>query len=211
MSHEPATAPIERFKPTGGRLLGIVGLVILALLAIAFVSGGWDLQAALGVAAVAFLAVLVVAALVRPVIRAYPDHLLLRNAWTDVRLAWHGIEDVDVRQTLRVFVDGKRYHGVAIGKSTRGLLKGTMDRQPGRVSAFGGSRHEDLASQATLTGAHVTAMSYADYVVVKVQTYAAAQAPASRDRTPVDRSLTWLTIVPAVALLVLVVVLALVV
>ena len=210
MAHEPTAALIERFKPTGGRLVGIVGLVLLVLLAVAILGNGFDVGAAFALAVLVLLAVVVVAALIRPGVIAYDDHLLFRNAWTDVRIAWHGIEEVDVRQTIRARVDGRTYHGVAVGKSTRQLLKANVGRETARANMFGGSRHDSLSDQATLTGMHVTAMSYADYVVVKLQGYAAAQAPASRERDPVVRTWTWATIVPAAVLLAVAVALAVV-
>jgi len=209
MSDQPAGAVLERFKPTIGRWLGIVGLGLLAILAVAIGTTGLDTATIVALVVIALVAVLVLSALVRPRINAYEDHLLLRNAWSDVRIAWHSISDVDVRQTLRVYVGTDLHHGVAIGKSTRKLLKGNLRGGSLTSTMFGSSRGDELASRPTLMGADVRGMQYADYVVIKIGSYSSAQAHASQDREPVTRTWAWPYIVPAAVLLLLAVILPL--
>lgn len=158
------SALVERFKPTIGRWWGLFGIVMIAFIVVAVVSSGTDpatLAVALGACLIGWATF---AALVRPTAHAYEDHLLLRNALTDVRLPWRKITDVDVKQTLCIYTGIDKHHGIAIGKSARYLMRGEKRAQ----SLTSSKSQEDFASRPTMEGSDVTGMHYADYVVVRI-------------------------------------------
>ncbi|MFY0405921.1 hypothetical protein [Solicola sp. PLA-1-18] len=212
--HQPPEV-LERFTPTAGRWVGVVGLVVLALIAAAVVSAGLDRATVLVLAVVALLAVLTYAALVRPTVHARRDHLLIRNAWTSVRIPWRAVTDVDVRQTLQVSAGDKTHHAIAIGKSARKILRGNQPGAAGPGGAFGSSSSREFATRPTLEGSEVVGTDYADYVVLKVQTYASTHRSTPEplhEAGPHDavvRTVHWPLVVAPVALLVAVVVVAL--
>lgn len=199
MTDQPRPELLERFKPTAGRLLGIAGVAIVLLVAYAVASTGLDRGTIGFLAALALILVLVWAALIRPALRAYDDHLLIRNSWSDVRIPWGRITDVDVKQTLQVYVGHERHHCVAVGKSARQIIRGGQKRGVVGGAALGTQKLDDLADQPTLTGAHTTGMHYADYVVIKIQTYASAQRGQTGQITEVTRTWAWPEIAVAIA------------
>lgn len=177
MTEQPQPELLERFKPTGGRWLGVAGMVMLVILGAAIASTGLDRSNGALLAALALVLALVWAALVRPGLRAYDDHLLIRNPWSDVHIPWSEITDVEVRQTLQIYAGGKRHHCVAVGKSTRKLALG--DR-PG-ASTTDLDPHTDI--------------DYADYVVSKIGDYATAGSDREGVYAEVTRRWAWPEIV----------------
>ncbi|MDO9378047.1 MAG: hypothetical protein Q7T56_04285 [Nocardioidaceae bacterium] len=211
--HQPPEV-LERFTPTAGRWVGVVGLVVLALVAVAVLMAGLDRATVLVLAICALLGVLTFAALVRPTVHARSDHLLIRNAWTSKRIPWRAVTDVDVRQTLQVSTGDEVHHAIAIGKSARKILRGNLPGA-GPSGAFGSQSSREFATRPTLEGSEVVGTDYADYVALKVQTYASTRRSPSEtlhEAGPDDavvRTVAWPLVVAPVALLVAVVVLAL--
>ena len=185
---------IERFKPTVGRWWGLVGLVMIAFVVYAVVSSGTDpasLAVALGACIIGWATF---AALVRPTVHAYEDHLLLRNALTDKRLPWSKITDVAVKQTLCVYTGIDKHHGIAIGKSARYLMRGQKRAQSLTLS----KAQEDFATRPTMEGSDVTGMHYADYVAIRVEGLAKQQK--KRGLEEVRRTLAWPTVAVGAAI-----------
>ena len=179
---------VERFKPTIGRWWGLTGLVMIAFVVVAVLSSGTDpasLAVALGACLIGWSTF---AALVRPTVHAYEDHLLLRNALTDRRLPWRKITDVAVKQTLCVYAGAEKYHGIAIGKSARYLMRGQKRAQSLTFS----KAQEDFASRPTMDGSDVTGMHYADYVAIRVD--ALAKQQKKRGLEGIERAWAWPTI-----------------
>ncbi|UYM03980.1 hypothetical protein [Solicola gregarius] len=193
---------VERFKPTIGRWWGIIGLAMVAFVVVAVVSSGSDaatLAVALGIALLGWATY---AALVRPTVHAYEDHLLLRNAVTDLRLPWRQITDVDVRQTLCVYTGIDKHHGIAVGKSARYLMRGEKRAQ----SLMATPQEEKFASRPTMTGSDVTGMHYADYVTVRIEALARQQTDKG-GLERVERHWAWPTVLVGAAMVVVFVVL----
>jgi len=184
---------VERFKPTIGRWWGLFGLVMIAFIVYAVVSTGTDptsMAVALGACLIGWATF---AALVRPTVHAYEDHLLLRNAVTDLRLPWRQITEVDVKQTLCVYAGAEKYHGIAIGKSARYLMRGEKRAQSLTLT----KAQEDFATKPTMEGSDVTGMHYADYVVVRIDSLSKQQK--KRGLGDVQRTWSWATLAVGVA------------
>lgn len=169
-------------------------MLMIALIVIAVVSSGSDpatLAVALGACLIGWATY---AALVRPTVHAYEDHLLLRNALTDVRLPWRKITDVDVKQTLCIYTGIDKHLGIAIGKSARYLLRGQKRAQSLTVS----KAQDDFGSRPTMEGSDVTGMHYADYVVVRIDALSKQQKKEGLD--DVERTWAWPTVAVGVAI-----------
>lgn len=111
--------PVERFRPTGGRLFGLLGLalaVLVVVLGLLNRDQGFPMPV---VAAALACVVLVWAAMLRPGVWATPHDLVLRNMLHTAWIPLAAIEQVAVRQVLVVSAGEKRYVSPAVGRSWR--------------------------------------------------------------------------------------------
>lgn len=109
----------ERFAPTSGKGVGVVGVLLFGGLAIA---GLVDRSAGFSdwvIALLASLAVLVWAATLRPRLSLVGEDLEMRNMFETVTIPLAAIEELVVRQVLVVRVGDKRFMSPALGKSRR--------------------------------------------------------------------------------------------
>ena len=115
--------PVERFRPTSGRIAGFaalalsVGAVVIGVVDHAY-AFAWPL-----VAAAVAAGVLVWASMLRPGLWVTQDDLVMRNMLHDVRIPLATIEQVVVRQVLAVSAGGRRFVSPAIGTSLRQTVK----------------------------------------------------------------------------------------
>jgi hypothetical protein len=114
---------VEYFKPTSGRLMGVVGLLAgLAVIVLVLIDGlhGSDLAVIL---ATAFFGVLVWAAMLRPRVGVSQDVLVLRNMVTEAKIPLAAIEQLGLRQVLAVRAGDRRFVSPAVGRSLRAMRK----------------------------------------------------------------------------------------
>lgn len=125
---------IESFAPTGGRVLGIIVLVI-GLVAIGDIVIEWRTEEGLTAALVVIgLGALVWMSMVRPAVALYDTVLVMRNFARDAQIPWHMIEEVDTKPVLTVVAGGKKYRSVAIaatGADRRAEMKAMQRAQRG--------------------------------------------------------------------------------
>jgi hypothetical protein len=163
---------LERFAPSGLRVLGQAALAALAVWAGVTLAGG-DVGESLDLLVVlAALALFSWVALVRPTVHACEDHLLLRNLLRDIEVPWHLVGSVWVSQTLRVEAEERVWHGVAISRSARTELQAQR--------SAGGPGGAPAASQ-------VYAPEYTDYIADRIRDLASERAEVSRRRPHVTR------------------------
>lgn len=148
----------ERFVPSSGRVMGVLGLA-LALLVVGLGlldpdSGiaGW------GVATAAAVGVLVWAAVLRPRISLGEDHLELRNMTETVSIPLAAIEELAVRQVTAVRVGDRRFVSPALGKSRRQLNRSERGAGPGMVQRL-----------RSTPGDARTTVDYADFVEERIR------------------------------------------
>ena len=159
-------APIEKFKPTNGFIIGYAGLVMCAfavVYAAVSVHTLAGLRVALGFALGGLVAWL---SLLRPRAAVYPGVLRLRNSLLDVEVPLALIDDVTVRQTLNVWVGERRYVCVGIGRSRRRMFK---SRRPGITALLGMERLHSYAEEANRPATDQTGMLYETYVVTRIE------------------------------------------
>ena len=133
--------PVEKFRPTGGRVTGVLAVVLaLAIAVIGISERGEGFPA--GVVAGALLGgVLAWASMLRPALWLTPTDLVMRNMLETVHLPLAAIEEMAVRQVLAVSVGDRRYVSTAVGKSWRKALKSSA---PGGREPAGDQRVTDL-------------------------------------------------------------------
>jgi hypothetical protein len=122
---------IEYFKPTSGRLLGSLGLVLVFGLIGLLVADGLQGSEVVVVLGFACLGVVIWVALLRPRVGLSGEELLLRNPVSDVLIPLVAIESVVLRQVLAVRVGERRYMSAALGRTLRTLRTTTgINPQP---------------------------------------------------------------------------------
>jgi len=115
--------PTEHFRPTNGRVFGILALVAAAAVALVAVI---DREADVPLWVVGFAVLfgaLAWTAMLRPGVALAGDTLVLRNMFTEATIPLAAIEDVAVRQFLVVRAGDKRYESPAIGRSRRQIKR----------------------------------------------------------------------------------------
>lgn len=124
---------VERFTVWGSRIMGAIGLTVVAVVLVLGVVGGSDgypapIYPVLGLVGLMFWTMLV-----RPAVAVVDDRLVLRNPFTTVRLPLAAIEQVVVRQWLAVRVGDRRFTNSGVGRSYRQAMR---DDRKGDVSGL---------------------------------------------------------------------------
>lgn len=110
---------VEKFHPTSGRVTGVLGLVVVAAVAvIGVIDAGADVPPWL-LAGCAFVGVVIWVVLLRPGAQVEGDDLVLRGLVDTCRLPLVAIDNVAVGAVLVVTVDGRRFSNSGIGRSRR--------------------------------------------------------------------------------------------
>jgi hypothetical protein len=117
------------FRPTSGRVFGVLALLVGVGLAVIGLTSGSDGVVWPLVAVGVFVAVLAWAAMLRPVVIVEGDRLVLRNMVDTVRIPLAAVEEVVVRQVLAVRVGERRFTSAAIGRTRRQIRRD--DKLPG--------------------------------------------------------------------------------
>lgn len=161
MASEPGESPeegLERFAPTGGRVVGVLGLVMAA----AFVAL-WALDRDAVPAPVATGAlvggVLVWAALLRPRVSVSRETLHLRNMLETVHVPLAAVDELVVRQVLAVRVGERRFVSPAVGRKLRKVM-----RAPRPTPLLGPAVPDSMDDSLGPTSASVRAPTTIDYV-----------------------------------------------
>lgn len=113
----------DRFS-SGGRGVGVVGLVVVGVfVAVGLVGDGDGRFAPWLVAAGLFFGVLIWSVLVRPAVVLHPEHLELRNVLRDTAIPYRRIAEVRVEHVTVVEAGGRRYLGTGLGRARRSLRR----------------------------------------------------------------------------------------
>ena len=131
---------VEDFRPSSGRITGVLGLAIcvgIVVLGVVEFDEGFPPAA---VWAALFGGVLFWSATLRPRVRVTESELRLRNMLTTISVPLAAIEQIVVRQVLSVRAGDQRYVSSAIGKSWRQALKSDRPREHGGGRAVPGLR-----------------------------------------------------------------------
>jgi hypothetical protein len=114
---------VEDFRPSSGRITGVLGVAICAgIVAFGVAESSRGFPPAVAWAAL-FGGVLFWSASLRPRVRVTESELRLRNMLTTISVPLAAIEQIVVRQVLSVRAGERRYVSSAIGKTWRQALK----------------------------------------------------------------------------------------
>ncbi|WP_151083187.1 hypothetical protein [Nocardioides cynanchi] len=167
-----ATEELQRFRPTNGRAMGVLGIVLCVAIAAVFVTSASAATAVPATLACAAAGVLIWAAMLRPSVSATSDELRMRTMFETVEIPLASIDTVLVRRYLLIRSGGRKYICPAISRSLRKTVRSEMKWNGGGggnllmpgVAADGGSR----SSVAQDAGAQQD-MAYPDFVEQQIQ------------------------------------------
>jgi hypothetical protein len=112
---------VEQFRPTSGRITGVLGLVLAgAVIVVGLLDR--DQFPILLVAIAALAAALIWASMLRPRLWVTDQHVVLRNMVTTTRIPLAAVEKVAVRQVVAIHAGDRRYVSPAVGRSLRQSL-----------------------------------------------------------------------------------------
>ena len=129
-SSAPAPPVVQKFKPTGGSVVGYASIVLLGAAVVVTLVSEPNLLGVRVALGILLLMLLTWIALLRPRADATRETLRLRNLISDHHVPLARIDAVAVRQMLLVWVGTDRYACVGIGRSARQLMGNKRKRGP---------------------------------------------------------------------------------
>ena len=166
------TEEIERFRPTNGRFMGVLGLALCAFVAAVFVVSESAHVAVPGVVACAFAAVFVWLVMLRPSVSASTTELYLKTLFWNVAIPLASVETVLVRRYLLVRSGGRKYICPAISRSLRKTVRTEMKWGGSPQILTPGLSEERLAGGAIQTEVDHD-LAYPDFVEQRIAHLAA--------------------------------------
>ena len=146
-----ADAVVEKFRPTSGRITGVLGLALAAVIvAVALIDRDQGIPAYV-VWVVLFVAVLIWAAMLRPLVWVTASRLVFRSMLSTISMPLAAIEQVVVSQVLAVRVGDRRYVSASIGKPLREQMRRGREEAPTPTESYGAfveTRIHHLAEEA---------------------------------------------------------------
>ena len=193
-----AGAETERFAASAGRWLGYASASAGLLMLVGGLLSGFSQNRGLIFWGVALPLVSWVV-LIRPSVAAHVNGVLLRNMVRDTLLPWSAVERCKVLQSLQVVASGRTFHGLAISRSARSVLR-EQRRAPRPTTSFlgFGKGFEETPDQdpgrQRFANQEQTGGTYSQYVESRIT--ALAEKAGDGDAAPV---VSWVP-VPIVAL-----------
>jgi hypothetical protein len=105
---------VESFAPTGGRILGVITLVIALLVLVDIVVQWRTMDGLTAGGVVVALGALVWISMIRPAVVAYEEVLVMRNLIRDVWIPWALVKNTEIRPILIVHTEQGSYRSVAV-------------------------------------------------------------------------------------------------
>lgn len=175
MSHEtPAAASeqVERFRPTNGRVMGVLGLVLCAGVVVVLAVSESPRVVVSGVLGCALAALFLWMALLRPHVSASRTHLRMQNLFERVAIPLASIDTVVVRRYLLVRSGGRKYICPAISRPLRRTVR-QETHWGGQQMMSPGVSEEALQAVLKTDVKDRDELSYPDFVEQRIQALAA--------------------------------------
>lgn len=169
---------IQRFRPTNGRFMGVLGLVLCAFVAVVFIVSESAHIAVPGVVGCAFVAVFVWLVMLRPSVSASTTELYLKTLFENVTIPLASVETVLVRRYLLVRSGGRKYICPAISRSLRKTVRNEMKWGGSQQILTPGLSEERLGGGSLQTEVE-HGLAYPDFVEQRIA-YLAANDRARR-------------------------------
>jgi hypothetical protein len=152
---------MERFRPTSGRIAGVLSVLLAAAIVAVSVVRPGDVVAPV-TAGAAFGGVLAWAALLRPRVSASAETLHLTNMLETVEIPLAAVDELVVRQVLVVRAGERTFRSPALGRKLRKVL-GVGRPRSLFLPGLGQDAADELGDAGDLTQ-HPTVVDYADHV-----------------------------------------------
>lgn len=171
MADQP-TAEVQRFRPTNGRLMGILGIVMSAFVAVLLIVTETPEVWVPGIFGCLFVAGFVWMALLRPSVSASKTDLHMRTLFESVRIPLASIDTVLVRRYLLVRSGGEKYICPAISRPLRKTVRRELNWSGGNQMMAPGVSTERLGGVRTeVENQHD--LAYPDFVEQQIAALAA--------------------------------------
>lgn len=135
MAEEPV---VEKFNPTGGRVMGYLGVAACLVLLVVGVIDGFALwlMGLILLAGIGFWTTML-----RPAVSIVDDDLALRNMVSDLTIPLGAIEEIQVRQVMALRAGDKRYVSSAASRTRRQIVKGSKQPRADKVDLIELAQH----------------------------------------------------------------------
>jgi hypothetical protein len=177
----PAPPVVQKFKPTGGAVVGWVSMLVLGAAAVVTAITEPNLLGVRVVLGLLLLMLLTWVALLRPRADATRETLRLRNLLSDHLVPLAHVDEVLVRQMLVVRVGDDRYTCVGIGRSARQLMGNKRKRGP--MAVLGVEQTDDRMGLGQTPDVG-TSGDYATFVENRIEDLARSARRDLRDQSP---------------------------
>ncbi len=171
MADQPAEE-IQRFRPTNGRVMGILGLLLCVFVAVVLVAYESPRIAVPGTVGCGFVALLVWLAMLRPGVSASTTDLTMRTLFETVSIPLASVDTVIVRRYLLVRSGGRKYICPAISRPLRRTVRNEM-RWGGQQLMSPGVSEERIAGGSMKTDVKQPGVDYPDFVEQQIAALAA--------------------------------------
>jgi hypothetical protein len=168
---DKATAELQRFQTTNGRMMGVLGLLLCAFVAVTLVVTESPHVAVPGLLGCLFVAGLVWMALLRPSVAASETELHMRTLFESVRIPLASIDTVVVRRYLLVRSGGEKYICPAISRPLRRTVRNELKWGGQQLMAPGVSTERLGGMQTEVKDQHD--LAYPDFVEQRIIALAA--------------------------------------
>ncbi len=119
---------VEHFRPAGGRVIGVWGVLLAMTVVVTWALNRDDVSASVAALAL-FVGVAVWAALLRPRVSATRETLILCNMLETVHVPLAAVDEMVVRQVLALRVGDKRFVSPAVGRKLRTVMRAPKPNQ----------------------------------------------------------------------------------
>lgn len=160
-----ASAPVERFKPTSGTLVGYAGLALAVVVLAYVVLDARNLDGVRIAVGTLLFGMVVWLTQLRPRATAYRDHVVLKGIVRDSHVPLAAVDEIALGQTLNLWVGDERYVCIGIGSSFREEIKASRKRE----QTLGTSRMTEFALRSERANTDERAMSYQTFVVTRLE------------------------------------------
>lgn len=164
---QAAAEEVERFRPTNGRVMGVLGLLLCLVVVAVFVLSESPHVAVPGVLACAAAALLIWMALLRPHVAATRTHLHLQNLFERVSIPLASIDTVVVRRYLLVRAGGRKFICPAISRPLRKTMRKETGWRGSTMMAPGVSEDQLATALKTDVKEHDD-LNYPDFVEQRI-------------------------------------------
>lgn len=124
---------VERFRPTSGRVLGPLALLIAVTVLVVAVPQLPDARAWRAGLGATFFGLLAWSSMLRPSVRVVGSDLVLRNMVDVVHIPLAAIERVVIRHVLAVSAGGRRFVSPAVSRKSRHAVRRTFAERTGQT------------------------------------------------------------------------------